>query len=268
MYDIHTFYALPFKLAKDILVVPLTHIINKSLLSGTFPSSWKVGRVTPVWKKGPRDDWNNYRPISCLSIPAKILEACAKSQIADFFERNNLFGTGQHGFRPHRSTTSALVAMTSAWTDAVDRNHNAGALAFDLSSAFDTVDVNILCSKLAIYGFDTVSLSWIRSYLTNRHQFVQVGNIRSKTLKVNTGCPQGSVLSPILFIILTADIEDWVQHSELSSYADDITATATGLTPTDVIVKLQKSAHTILSFFASNGLVVNTNKTVFLFFGS
>ena len=80
------------KIAADVLIKPLTYIINKSLNSGIFPSPWKLARVIPLYKsKGPKDEANSYRPISCLSALGKVLETCAKVQIAEYFESNNLF---------------------------------------------------------------------------------------------------------------------------------------------------------------------------------
>ena len=184
------------KLSIDIIAAPLTSIINRSLRSGIVPSSWKKARIVPIHKSGAKDECANYRPISCLNIAAKVLETAAKVQIVQFFEENKLYAISQHGFRSKRSTTSALINMHSTWSNAADKKQFAGVLAFDLSSAFDCIDIEIICNKLKIYGFDTISINWIKSYLTERSQFVQIGGEVSTTLIVVIGSPQGSVISP------------------------------------------------------------------------
>jgi len=256
------------KIAVDVLSEPLTHIINLSLQSGIFPEKWKLARITPIYKqKGSKSDPNSYRPISCLSVPAKILETCAKIQIVHFFESNKLFSSSQHGFRSSRSTTSALISMCSIWQEAVDKKKCAGVLSFDLTSAFDAVDSTILHNKLRAYGFDTISLNWIRDYLTNRKQFVRSNSKDSSVLFLVTGSPQGSVISPVLFIIILADIDEWTQYAIIVGFADDNCATVTGETLSDVAQKLESDADEILKFMASNKLLANDSKTTFMIFG-
>ena len=143
---------------------------------------------------------------------------------SNFFEEHKLFASSQHGFRTKRSTTSALIDMHSSWTNALDTNKSAAVLSFDLSSAFDSVDAEILCTKLEIIGFDIQSVKWIKSYLTNRSQFIQIGNNISRTLIIARGSPQGSVLSPVLFIIFISDIDDWTKFAKMTGFADDYSA--------------------------------------------
>ena len=111
------------KIAADVIIGPLTYLINKSLQTGHFPQPWKLARVLPLFKKGAKDDPSNYRPISCLSVLGKILETCAKVQIAGYFDKHGLLCSGQHGFRSKRSTTSALISMCSSWTRALYKTY-------------------------------------------------------------------------------------------------------------------------------------------------
>ena len=213
--------------------------------------NWKVARISPIYKqKGKRTDCNSYRPISCLSVPSKILETCAKIQIVNFFEANKLFAKSQHGFRNKRSTMSALISMNNTWLNALDKKKFAGVLSFDLSSAFDSIDQSILCDKLSLYGFDHTSLSWVKSYLTNRSQYVQIGPNASTLAFIITGSPQGSCISPIFFIILIADIDEWTCHAIIDGFADDNNATVVGDEISDVVKKLEEDAGNILSFRA------------------
>ena len=259
---------LVLKIAVDVLADPLTSIINRSLLCGVFPEKWKCARITPIYKnKGGKKDPNSYRPISCLSIPAKVLETCAKIQIVQFFEAHSLFSLSQHGFRNRRSTTSALIQMSSLWQEAINEKKISGVLSFDLSSAFDAIDSTILCKKLRLYGFDTTSIKWVKDYLTNRTQFVRIGSNDSDMMFLVTGSPQGSVISPIFFIILLADIDEWTQYAIIAGFADDNCATVTGDSTSEISNKLESDAHGILKFMASNKLLANDSKTTLMIFG-
>ena len=188
-----------------------------------------MSRMSPIYKnKGGKKDPNSYRPISCLSIPGKVLETCAKIQIVQFFETHSLFALSKHGYRNRRSSTSALIQMSSEWQEAINNKKIAGVLSFDLSSAFDAIDSTILCNKLSLYGFDMTSIKWVKSYLTNRMQYVRIGSKDSEMMFLVTGSPQGSVISPIFFIILLADIDEWTKYAIIAGFADDNSATVTG----------------------------------------
>jgi len=156
--------------------------------------------------------------------------------------------------------------MHSSWTNALDTNKSAAVLSFDLSSAFDSVDAEILCTKLEIIGFDIQSVKWIKSYLTNRSQFIQIGNNISRTLIIARGSPQGSVLSPVLFIIFISDIDDWTEFAKMTGFADDYSATVIDSTLQGTLDKLEHDAKNILCFMASNCLFANESKTTFMIF--
>ena len=103
--------------------------------------------------------------------------------------------------------------------------------------------------------------------LLNRTQYVRVGTNDSDLMILVTGSPQGSVISPIFFIILLADIDEWTQYAIIVGFADDNSATVTGETTADVTRKLESDAHSILKFMASNKLLANDSKTTFMLFG-
>ena len=94
-------------------------------------------------------------------------------------------------------------------------------LLYDLSSAFDTVSHNILLTKLEIYGLDKHALRWVKSYLDGRKQLVTISGENSNLQEMNTWTPQGSRLSPLLFICLMANMNLWIKDSMLSNFADD-----------------------------------------------
>ena len=208
---------------------------------------------------------SNYRPVACLPAASKVLESVVLGQISSYFEKLNLLPLQQHGFRAGRSTTTAIASMVSEWTRAHEKGLSTGILLWDLSSAFDTIDVDLLCSKLGLYGVAERTVGWFRSFLTNRKQRVQVGSSTSEPKTVSIGCPQGSLLSPLLFLIYVADLELWVRDSVVSGYADDTATFVSDESDDTVIHKLEADAKRILGFMASNFLSANADKTGFLF---
>ena len=99
------------KIGAEVLVVPLTWIINTSITTGEFPEEWKIAKIIPLFKKGNRRTMKNYRPVSLLSVAGMILEKIIAIQIEEFFEKNNLFGPFQFGFRKDKSTVSELLTF-------------------------------------------------------------------------------------------------------------------------------------------------------------
>ena len=167
-------------LATEILKIPLTRIINSSIENGEFPAEWKEALITPILKKGDREKKENYRPVSCLAVASKVLEKVVCNQITRFMVVHGLLPDNQHGFREKRSTMTALSEMQRDWASNTDRKEKTGILLWDLSAAYDTLDSNLLCQKLAIYGFSDLSCRWMKTYLTGRTQKVKVGSAISK----------------------------------------------------------------------------------------
>jgi hypothetical protein len=128
------------------------------------------------------------------------------------------------------------------------------------------VDTDILLAKVELYGASTNVTTWTKSYLSERRQRVDYGGAISDLEPVEVGSPQGSVLSPLLFLILTADINEWVSNGSVCSYADDTTCFAAAKTKLEVRQILEKSATEILKFMATTKLAANPTKTKFLSF--
>ena len=178
--------------------------------------------------------------------------------------RVNLLPIQQHGFRKGRSTTTALASMVADWSSAYEDGLSTGVLLWDLSSAFDTIDVHLLCEKLSIYGLTHRSIAWFQSFLTMRQQRVQVGNEFSQPETISIGCPQGSLLSPLVFLIYIADLDQWVKNVNVRGYADDTISSISDTSEEIIIKKLEEDAGLILQFMASNFLSANPQKTGFL----
>ena len=200
------------KLLKSIkgeISKPLTIIINQCLETGIFPGALKVAKVKPLFKKGDNCCFNNYRPISLLPTISKIFERVMFTQLYSYFNINNLLSEQQYGFRSQHSTELACVKLVDYIIKEMDNIKDIkipAAIFLDLSKAFDTLNFDILLYKLKYYGVDGTSLALIKSYLTNRYQYVQFENSDSELLEIVTGIPQGSILGPLFFSIVINDL--------------------------------------------------------------
>ena len=255
-------------LGAENLIAPMTAIVNSSILEGVFPPQWKEAAVTPVLKKGSPQVLGNYRPVSCLPAASKLLEIVVCDQLSNYLESNGLLPGNQHGFRPRRSTMTAWQEVQLDWATKGEDGLVTGVLLWDLSAAFDTLDCEGACEKLKIYGLKERSIQWIRSFLTQRSQRVKIGNAISSSRSVSTGVPQGGVLSPLVFVLFVADLEEWLEHSSAPTYADDTTTGTHGWSVQETLKLMEIDAENVLRFMASNGLVANSNKTAFLLLNS
>ena len=143
-----------------------------SFTSGVFPSALKIAKVVPVHKNDSKLDFSNYRPISLLSNLDKILEKIMYTRIFKFFNNNNLFYPLQFGFRQNYSTAHALISLTETIRKYLDEGKFACGIFVDLQNAFDTIEHNILLTKVGHYGVRGLANDWFKSYLSDRKQFV------------------------------------------------------------------------------------------------
>ena len=258
------------KTCVDSISPLLEYIFNLSITTGIVPEGIKIARVTPIYKSGKKTIFNNYRPISNLPLFSKILEKIVNKQLIYFLQRNNIFYDGQFGFRKNYSTEHALLHTVTAITNALDNSEYAITLFLDLQKAFDLVDHRLLIKKLHHLGIRGIINDWLKSYLDNRKQYVQIGKTKSKYHNVCRGLPQGGTLAPTLFLLFINDIGkvNLPSNSTATLFADDTSLTLTG----NNISQLYNEANSVLekihSWVESNKLALNIDKTKYMVFAT
>ena len=250
------------------LLPHITTIINHSLSSGSFPSSFKSAIVRPLLKKVTLDPENlkNYRPVSNLPFLSKILEKVVLKQLLDHLHSNNLVYPLQSAYRSGHSTETALLKICNDMLTALDCNKASLLTLLDLSAAFDTIDHSILLSRLHhSFGLQNTVLSWFHSYITNRQQIVSVNGLSSPPSSLSYGVPQGSVLGPVLFVLYTYPVSSIVQEHLLQhhSFSDDNQLYASGLLcdlPL-IIQNTQSCVSELKDWMTQNKLKLNEDKS-------
>ena len=142
-------------------------------------------------------------------------------RLTQFIDKNNILSKHQYGFRQNRSTEHAIIDFIDKITTAIDRGKFFVGIFLDLSKAFDTINRKILIRKLEHYGIRGVAKKWFENYLYNRKQLVKYNGVESEEMTITGGVLQGSVLSPILFLLYINDIQYCSELVSIILFADD-----------------------------------------------
>ena len=261
---------IPTKIVKQSILnilAPLTHVINRSLLTGIIPKDLKLAKVIPIYKSSSREELKNYRPVSLLPAFSKILEKFVFNKITSYMNNTNLFYEHQYGFRAGHSTIHPIIDLLN--TCSIAGNHTpkqlTASILCDLSKAFDVINHDILIRKLDNYGIRGIVKDWLINYLKDRQQFVEFGNAKSRYCQIECGVPQGSILGPLLYLIYVNDIGNCVStESHILSFADDTTLVMSDANPLTLFQNVNIEVAKLYSWFCANRLSLNPHKTKYI----
>ena len=185
----------------DSILPALVKIVNTSLQDGTFSGNLKEALLRPLIKKnGLELNFTNFRSVSNLSYLSKLIERVVCGQLVDIVTETGNYEELQSAYWSQHSTETALLKVKTDILDNMDKGHVNCLVLLDLSAAFDTVNYQYLMDRLRYkFGLDGKIMEWISNYLQDRTQKVVVDNVKSESVCLNHGVPQGSVLGPILF---------------------------------------------------------------------
>ena len=244
----------------------LTIVINQSLATGIFPDKLKTAKVMPFFKKDGITLMDNYRPVSLLTSTSKVFEKVVFTQLYEYFDKNNLLYSSQYGFRKIHSTEMAGLELTDRILKDIDNKDASLTIFMDLSKAFDTLDHQILLTKLKYYGVNDTPLKWFSNYLTGRQQYVEIDDNRSGLLPLTTGVPQGSILGSLLFLIYMNDIPEATDYFDFILYADDTSLYDNIQIPCTSPLDINNELRYVHDWLAVNKLSLNVKKTKYMVF--
>jgi ribonuclease HI len=242
----------------------LLDFYNKCWAEGTIAPEWKETIVIPVRKPNKTaSDPQSYRPITLSSILCKILERLVTNRLSWYLETNKLLNESQCGFRKNRSTTDQLVRLHDAINKALATGGYLVGVFLDFKAAFDLVWREGLLFKLRGLGIGGNMHRWINDFLTGRTIKVKVGGEISDPQTLDNGTPQGSVISPLLFLIMINDIPTVNNaQSQTSIYADDGSLWRSGVNLKQLNKDLQKQLDDVVAWCDCWGFKISEAKTV------
>ena len=209
------------KVAAEELAPVLIKIFQISLSTGEIPDDWREAHIVPLFKKGDKHLASNYRPVCLTSVTCKILEHIVHSNIINHFLDDETLYDNQHGFRAKRSCETQLITAIQGIVSQLHTGRDqVEAILLDFSKAFDKVPHRRLLHKLDYYGVRGETLTWIQSFLGQRKQRVLLVGTTSSQANVMSGVPQGTLLGPLLFLVIINDLPECTT-SETRLFADD-----------------------------------------------
>ena len=244
------------KAGDDEISLTLSILYNSCIKKGQWPCDWKKGDWTLIYKKDDRHA-KNYTPITVLSCVNKVFERLLGNQITTKYD--DRLGGGLTTYEKHNSCETSLIGLVEDWKFARDNRPLVGILSTDMSKAFDSLHPPLMLCKLKAYGFQDRALDLLRSYLCSRLGRVRIGSVTRSWRNVERGCPQGSVLGPLLWNTFQNDLS-YNLDSGLSLYADDHQIYVKGKDMCTIVAKLQESATLATDWYDSNRLHGNHKK--------
>ena len=183
----------------------------------------------------------------------------------DYLISRGIFTTSQSAFQKLCSTITSLINSMEFWYENIDHKQVSLAIFLDLRKAFDTVYHKILLEKLEAYGIQELAGNWFRSYLDNRKQYCKHNCYESRAKTITCVIPQGSCLSPFLFILYLNNFEKCLKASKVGMYVDDTQEPLASSNVDELVRKAQDELGNISEWMRLSKLSANPQKAEYMF---
>jgi ribonuclease HI len=257
------------QVSADVFQDALCNLFTAVFEKACFPNSWKVARITiiPKQNKPSYCSPDSFRPVSILPIFSKLLERVILNRLKWFATEEQWFSQFQHGFREGRSTESAAHQLIERIENGFSRKAFTACVFLDIKAAFDSAWHSAIILALSRRGCPSYLCKTIASFLTGRKGVISIGSA-STTFDIETGCPQGSVLSAFLWNTLIEEVFHLClpEGVFLPAYADDLTVGCSDPEFEVAIAKVQRACDRISEWCRSVKLELNASKTVVVLF--
>uniref|UniRef100_A0AAZ1X6I0 Reverse transcriptase domain-containing protein n=1 Tax=Oreochromis aureus TaxID=47969 RepID=A0AAZ1X6I0_OREAU len=242
----------------DQLAGVFTKIFNTSLSQSCIPPCLKSATIVPLPKRTNISSLNDYRPVALTPVIMKCFEKLVRRHIMSCLPPT--LDSLQFAYRANRSTEDAIATTLHTTISHLEVQGRYARLLFvDFSSAFNTILPDRLIVKLLEIGLPSTTCRWIRDFLSDRVQRVRVGPHLSSALSLNTGSPQGCVLSPLLYTLYTHDCVSTHPDNAVIKFADD--TTVVGLISGGDETAYRAEVQRLSDWCVDNNLDLNTTKT-------
>jgi len=245
----------------------LLEYYNKIWKESDLPDDWHHATIVPLLKPTKRASLpESYRPISLTSTICKVMEKMVTSRLQWFLEKNNLLSKNQTGFRKNKSTTHHILRLQDYILKKLKNKESVLAVFIDFERAYDMLHVPTLLQKLQNIGITGHTLNWIESFLSNRTFQVKVGAELSDKYSQENGTPQGSIISPVLFLLMINDIPPGLGGVDMTLFADDSAIYVGHRNIKTSEQRIQSSLNEIHEWCDKNGFKISINKTTAVLF--
>ena len=245
----------------------LLELYDRVWTEGKMPQDWRHSIVKPVLKSGKDPQAiSSYRPISLTSTVGKIMEKLVTNRLTYYVEKNKLLANVQSGFRKGRSTTDHIIRLQDTINKYNCSRGYTAAVFIDFQSAYDMLWHKGLLRKLSGMGINGKAFAYIEQFVTNRTMQVRVGSELSVTHNLENGTPQGSIISPLLFLIMINDLPNDITETETTLFADDSCLFKSGRNLDFILHKMQNSLNKLVEWCDLNGFKISKEKTVAVLF--